>query len=559
MSSIDETKISADGIGHILSDKKLAVPPYQRSYSWDKGNVEQFFTDITSAFNEGEPEYFLGSIVLIDNGKGRLEIVDGQQRLATASIFIAVIKDYFNDKGESKRAETVQHKYLFSLDEVTMETEQHLIMNAGDNGAFEELIDKSNAKLPATAPRSVKHIHSTATLAREQIVAIEKISKDPVETLAKLLGYIKDKVRVICVTVPDESNAFAIFETLNDRGLALSVADLLKNYIFGKSGKKIEEAKTQWATLVGILNTVGDESLLPSFIRHFWASHYGPATEKELFKKIKARIHTSKEAIDLIELLIKNAKNYAALLNPDHDKWLKLNSGTQEAVKVLADMRMEQTRPLLLAILSNFSDNETKKTIKKSVDWSVRLLVAGNTRTGQFSKTLSEISIAISERRIKDTKALTKEIGRIIPGKTEFIEAFEGVTPSRQMARYYLMEIEKKKRAKAGETTELVPSYSTDEVNLEHILPQTVTDKDWPNFDDESARENFNKLGNLTLMNAVENSGLGNVPFKDKKALYTKSKFMITKEIDAFKDWGVKTIAKRQKEMASLASSIWPL
>lgn len=559
MNSINDTQISAEGIGHILSDKKLAVPTYQRSYSWDKDNVEQFLTDITSAFLEGEKEYFLGSIVLIRNNTGRLEIVDGQQRLATASLLIAVIKDYFREQDDSKRAETVQHKYLFSLEEVTMETEQHLVMNTDDNDFFKSLIDKSSTKPPVGAAKSIRNLTNTAQLAREKINAIEKLSKDPIDTLARLVAYIKDSVRIICVTVPDESNAFAIFETLNDRGLALSIADLLKNYIFGKAGTRLEEAKSRWATLVGVLETVGGESLLPVFIRHFWASHYGPATEKELFRKIKSKIHNKSEAIALLDLLVKNARNYAALLNPDHEKWLKLSPGTQESVRVLADIRMEQTKPLLLAILSNFSDSELVKAMRKAVHWSVRIGVAGNTRSGQFSKNLSDISISISDGTIRDVKSLSRVIGKVVPDNADFVAAFETVTPSRQIARYYLAEIEKKMRDKAGQPIELVPSYSTDEVNLEHILPQTIAIDDWPNFDDESARENYNRLGNLTLLNSVINSSIGNDTFADKKTAYNKSAFLITKGITVFVDWDKKTIADRQKQMARLAPAIWPL
>lgn len=558
MKSIDETQISAEGIGRILNSMKLSVPAYQRSYSWDKSNVEQFFKDVISAYNEGAPEYFLGSIVLIRGAEGRYDIVDGQQRLATTSILIAVIKDYFQKHQESARAEAVQHAYLFSSDVVTMSQQQHLVMNASDNNFFQALIEDTNIKLPKSSTKYTKNLLAAAQLAREQVYALEKISTDPIVNLAKLVVYLQNNVKTICVVVPDEANAFAIFETLNDRGLALSIADLLKNFLFGKSDARIDEAKEKWSTLVGILSTVGDETILPTFIRHFWASYYEPTTEKELFGKIKTKIHSANEAIDLIDLLILNAKNYAALLNPEHEKWIRSGAAARETIKVLNDIKLEQPRPLFLAVISNFSEREAIKALKKAVDWSVRISIAGNTRSGQFAKTLSDISIEISTKKINNTKSLSTQIIKLLPSNDEFVEEFSKIKPNRQMARYYLTEFEKYKRVKSGRGKGLVPSYSTDEVNLEHILPITVAASDWPNFDDETARSNFSMLGNLTLMYSKENSKIGNLPFDVKKASYGHSAFIITNELNSYDEWSSAAILQRQDEMANLARVIWP-
>ncbi len=557
MTNIQETIIKSEGIAHLLQDRKLVVPPYQRSYSWEKHNVEQFFLDITDAFLEGHHEYFLGSIVLIKSDNGKLEIVDGQQRLATTALFIAAIKNYFIKNGEKIRADAVVSKYLYSIDELSMDMEQHLELNVQDNGFFQELCEKPWPVTPVSR-KSVKNLFSASELAEQKVEDIAKNTKDPVNTLARLVKYLKDNVKAIAVIVPDEANAFTIFETLNDRGLALSIADLLKNYLFGKSEKRIEEAKSQWALLSGILETIGDDSLLPTFIRHFWSSHYGPTTEKELFNKIKTRINSSKDAIDFIDKLVKHSKDYVALLNPEHEKWQKLSPDVQQSIKIINDMRLEQPRPLLLAIVGYFSDRELSKALKKTVDWTVRLQVAGNTRTGQFAKTLSDISIKVVEGEIVNTKQLTIEIQKILPSNEDFSTAFENLGATRYIARYYLIEFEKKQRELSGEKIELVPSYSTDEVNLEHILPITPG-KEWPDTDTEVSRAYYNRLGNLTIINSKENSKLGNQSFSKKKIVYKSSAFQLTKSICKYTDWDIDSIKDRQKDMAKLAPKIWPI
>jgi uncharacterized protein with ParB-like and HNH nuclease domain len=113
--------INLDGIGHLLQDSKLQVPTYQRSYAWTDKNVTQLFKDLGTAIAEGEREYFLGSIVLIGETAVRPSVVDGQQRLATITILLAAIRDYFQAKGDAGRANKIESDYLLETDLRTQE------------------------------------------------------------------------------------------------------------------------------------------------------------------------------------------------------------------------------------------------------------------------------------------------------------------------------------------------------------------------------------------------------------------------------------------------------
>src|SRR5207245_11805298 len=133
--------------------------------------------------------------------------------------------------------------------------------------------------------------------------------------------YLRERARVIWVTVPDDQNAFVIFETLNDRGLTLSIADLLKNYLFGRSGDRIKEVQQQWTTMTSALESVSREDITVTYIRHLWASMNGPTRERELYGNIKKTIRGKQTAIDFATSLADEARLYAALLNPDHQLW----------------------------------------------------------------------------------------------------------------------------------------------------------------------------------------------------------------------------------------------
>jgi uncharacterized protein with ParB-like and HNH nuclease domain len=129
-------RIDLDGIGHLLQDSKLQVPTYQRSYAWTEKNVTQLFKDLGTAIAEGENEHFLGSIVLIGETTDRPSVVDGQQRLATITILLAAIRDYFDSKCDSGRANKIESDYLLDTDLRTQEQTPKLKLNETDNDFF---------------------------------------------------------------------------------------------------------------------------------------------------------------------------------------------------------------------------------------------------------------------------------------------------------------------------------------------------------------------------------------------------------------------------------------
>src|SRR5947209_828471 len=86
------------GIGSVLKQYLLAVPPNQREYSWTRKEVTTLLQDFGRAISEETAEYFLGTIVTIPRGIDLLEVVDGQQRLATTAILLSQIRNYLNGK-----------------------------------------------------------------------------------------------------------------------------------------------------------------------------------------------------------------------------------------------------------------------------------------------------------------------------------------------------------------------------------------------------------------------------------------------------------------------------
>src|SRR5450432_3961006 len=95
------------GIGSVLAHSRLAVPLNQREYKWQDEHVEALLEDFSNAIDNNQGVYFLGTIVLTRGDHDVPEVSDGQQRLATTTILLSAIRDYFHYNKDRERAEDI--------------------------------------------------------------------------------------------------------------------------------------------------------------------------------------------------------------------------------------------------------------------------------------------------------------------------------------------------------------------------------------------------------------------------------------------------------------------
>ena len=113
-------------------------------------------------------------------------------------------------------------------------------------------------------------------------------------------------------------------------------------------------------------------------------------------------------------------------------------------------------------------------------------------------------------------------------------------------------------KAKGQPERELVPNEEEDEINLEHVLPETP-ESNWPGIDPELAAAYYNRLGNLVLLQAKKNSTIGNASFTDKQKTLGSSAFILTAEVGKTAKRSQNEIQARQKLLAAIAVETWPL
>lgn len=549
------------GIGQVLKDHRLIVPINQRSYAWEDQHVLDLFQDFTNAIESDEPEYFLGTIVLTHVDHGKLEIADGQQRLATSTILLAAIRDYLDSNQNHQKARTIETEFLLTHDLETDELVPRLKLNIEDNDFFMKHVlsppTSVNRNIEPSHP-SHKRIQSAVRIASEHIAHIVSPHKteNAIKRLIQWVQFVQTDASVIVIKVPDYINAYTMFETLNDRGLRAAQSDILKNYLFKKAQERLEEVQPRWSSMVGTLESVGDDDLIVTYIRHLWITKDGHTKERELSKRIKDVITSKQRAVEFSVELDDSAMHYVALLNPSHEKWNPYGTGTKKHIEIIVEqLRVEQIRPLMFAVAKHFSIEEARKAFKLFVAWSVRFLIAGG-RGGLLDKNYAIRAHQVGKKDITTAKQLASAMVDVVPSDAIFEAAFAEARVSQSyLARYYLRALEL--QIKEDPQPEMVPNEIEEAINLEHVLP-LVPSKEW-DIDPDTASVCFTRLGNMALMQAKVNVALANNPFAERRPYYQKSTFLLTRQVGKARKWGQKEIKERQQGLAALAVKTWPI
>lgn len=550
---------NVEGIGHMISDRHLAIPDYQRAYSWTQDEVQDLWRDLKDAIDRDSPEYFLGSVVTTQsNTTSRHQVIDGQQRLASVSLMFASIRDILITRAD-ERGQEIEKKVLGERDILTRVIEPRLTLNAEDNDLFRRLtlVPAAERDLRPTQESHHRLIGASEYFHQQFNDLINGLGPDEwPQPLLKWYLYLVDQAQVIDVSVGDEARAFVIFETLNDRGLNLSTTDLLKNHLLGVSGNRLEESKLRWTRAMGYI--AGYESLdADVFLRQYWASRMGVVRVKALYSQIKPTIRTPDEAVEFATDLADAAPRWVAMFDRDADLWRGYSEGAKGALETLKGLNVEQCRPLLLAALRAFTQAEMTELLKYVVGWSIRWFVVGGGGGGVVERLYATAAKEISDGSITTAEDVRKVFGGKVPDDSTFERSFLNLTVRRGwLARYYLVALERSHNGDAQ--PELVPNENVEEVNLEHVLPRNAKPGDWPAFSPEALQSMRLLLGNQALLRKDHNTLIGNQPFAAKKPILAASSLSLTKMIGSQADWTPDEINSRQEHLAKLAPSVWP-
>ena len=297
--------------------------------------------------------YFLGTIVTVPKSAEMLEIIDGQQRLATTAIFLAQIRNYLREL-EPLISERINNGFLTDIDRQRRERVAKLQLNLDDNEYFRGLITSPDTK-NALKPNKQSHIliWEAFRAANDQVKKIvsEYSLKDHGDILNKWIWFVEHNAQVVLLKVPTEANAYRMFETLNDRGLRITQAHLVKSYLFGQSGEaRVAEAIQKWALIRGVLESLEEEDITVTFLRHALIAIRGFLRQQEVYDAVQFQAKGPQTAIAFLNILEELANNYVSIFNPEAEKWGVYPDAMRRAIQTLNLLNIRPMRPLMLAV-----------------------------------------------------------------------------------------------------------------------------------------------------------------------------------------------------------------
>ena len=559
---------------------KFRIPRFQRPYAWTDDQIQDFWNDLSSS----DKTYFLGSLIFnkeYEEATGYTEIIDGQQRLLTITIFCAVLRDLLGSIS-SDEAEFCQRKDIELEGRKKGEKTYRILPGESTKEFFKKYIQEMGNDVLSSSPKTgeeqrikenYRFLYSKIS---SELSRLEQ-NEAKIEYLSKLREKVSDLI-VIDINIKSEDDAYEIFETTNARGVDLSVADLLKNLIFKKirADDDRDIAREVWGEITGNVEETGTE--VKKFIRYYWLSKHSFVTEKRIFKEIKKKIT---DWVDLLNQLCFTSEWYNKLYKGTEIDFADLKNGHKiyKSIFSIRLMAVSQCYILLITILRNYSKLKTDPTrIFQMIEkftflYSVVCKMPGNRVEKIYSQYALRLEEAIhagystEEKRSAKIQQvfsdLLKELAREAPPVDFFKKSFNDIaykssSQGRKIIAYILSEFDSYYR---GDNPE--EKIDFDNVNIEHVLP-VKPDDDW-GLTEKDIAEYVNKLGNLTLLSKKLNSKVQSKVVSKKIKEYKDSKLPITKklveELESYDcQWDKEKIEKRQDEFAEIAyKRIWKL
>ena len=572
--------------------KRYQIPRYQRNYSWKRSQYETLWNDLLDERKRPVSRgMFLGTILLNlpETYDHRTEVIDGQQRMITLTILLSSIRDAFNDLSDFNNASKLQRNYIANSDLGDEEEIPVLITGAKLQPFFSNHIQHfprtDDFTLMQAVSEEEKNVERCRKFFDAQIKKQLKEVPDHVQRNAWLVSLSKTITQVILISieVEFEEDAYAVFESVNAKGMELTLADLLKNLIF-RNLRPNEEgedtAQRQWDQIIENLDGTGFP--MKKFIRYYWLSKYDFLTESKLFDAVNQKLKIEKMQTwqQFLDDLVNESARLRRLTHPDSEDYSDLDSPRRisEALQAISLMGVSQVYVLLLAISRNLSlKKKWQGDLEFLENFCFRYNVIGKGQAVRVEKSFSNYAREIEGVRKLEGGARIKKLNSILDKlRNEFSQLAKDHVPKELFVEGFNREIQysttpKKKNVLGyvllklndhigGGTGEL--QVDPRMVNIEHVLPQKPAQ--W-GLDEKEIEDYVHSIGNLTYLSKKLNSEIGNKPIVEKIVKLKESELpMVKKLVKTIEDnqlvWNEKAIDARANDLAVISfEEVWKI
>lgn len=628
-----------------------AIPLYQRRYVWKNEQNSKLWDDIKTC-NEERTNHFLGSIVLIgyekdeydkknqsdeliDNAFVVRHVVDGQQRLTSLALLLAALRqDMLRFDPLFNRCRSSDEQSCEDWNTLKTDIRDCLLTRVRDRSsesgkgyipriipvrsiyeAYKEMLNGERCGRQLLVHKAyLLQMDNIEAYRKEKLVCLDDGGISPTQNDAEdvydfynqLYTSITMRVKFIRIECAAEEDAFQVFESLNGTGLSLTSADRIKNLLMGKAAREqppvpISKIESSWQE---IESAIGGPSHLESFISSYMFTRVNRRVSKRELTSVfnKAYLSGYSSMGKVLHDLKHVAECYGTIVmgspyTSDDGSVRELAPSMRQLLDGIRDNNPSQSIvPLLAAAVQyGFDDSNFDLIARRLRVLLVRHKVCQKS-TNILDKYFEEYCAKIRSEPVVDVIRLLKsQQQNDIAFEMGFSElTFESGSRSEySRARYYLRSIENYLRNKSGDG----PLAESEDVTLEHIIPQAFDSETWfenePEIanaflhdEDNNYRELFvtstiQSIGNMCLLRRPENSSAGNRRFESKIAAYSapdvdgktaKDTFCLVSQIvsnvmrvegdsvaivEKGKTFDAESAARRAKVLAKYALEIW--
>jgi hypothetical protein len=528
----------------IESGVVYAIPRYQREYTWSRAQWDALFEDLL----DNELHYFLGSIICINQSQDALtvqslELVDGQQRMTTLSLLLAAVYQSYRtlpNLGMEQQIElyNLKHKLVLKkksdqprlIPQVQNNNQQDYFAVLGQTGILDDVETVPNAG-NRRVMKAFRYFISRIELYLEHCA-------DPIASLQTLLEKV-NTATLVKIEVAGHSDAYTLFESLNNRGVPLTAIDLIKNKLLAvlesKDPGSIDKQYNRWKKVIDALGD--DYAVQERFFRQYY-NGFKPdlknivsvpvATKSNLMQVYEKLI--ANDAEGFLHTMIRLSGRYAQIVGyrvvPEQPQLSSLLLSLDRIQGAAAHL-------LLMVLMDRHAELKLKNEhLEQVVSFLIAFFVRRNTTDLPPTRDLTRIFMDVAETiRVLRAGDVVNHIQNRLKAESASDEQFENslrgpiYEDNKAVCRFVLCALEESRMTRETQVDLWALKGKQYVWTIEHIFPQgenipdswvqMIADGD-ANLAEQHRQTYAHCLGNLTI--SGYNSALGNKSFAEKQS-----------------------------------------
>lgn len=564
--------------------KQYAIPVYQRAYSWEEKQWDEFLEDLKEA-TKSDNHYFFGNVLLEKSNNEVSDIIDGQQRVTTIIIFARALCNELQNRAKTETLKSnmsnkefiqyIQEDYLINRNKPKLEAVEY------DRDYFRDFIIKGDSAKHEPQTPSQERIKNAKEFFEKKLKDTKNFSTDNLLAIFEAM----EKAELIQITFKEKKDSVLMFELQNNRGKNLTNMEKLKSYlayqIYTYCGEeaenKLDDIAKVFESIYRLLRDIetDEDSILNYFniSKSNFGFTYRENDNTKNYKMELKNIKMPKEKIAWIDEYVKELKNAFV----DFKEFEK----SQSIYGIyLRHLDVKPIYPLVIKAYRLFRDDkETLEQVFKALE----IIAFRHKLTKRGADLASRLNSVI-----KDFDSISNLVNGLkkVCGEEEWywgnneiinnslVIAYRNYEKDQDKKKsalpYLLMRYENALRSKDAKTSGYKFTLEDIEsLQIEHIAPQTETiDKSgkrkasgYCNYDKEFDELYINCIGNLLLIAGSHNASIGNEPFNKKLESYETSPLAQHREVKNFVVnkgmWDKDAIDKRHEVLENFVLETW--